>query len=130
MKSDATWFASQEGPIRFTDLEIGEVYDARKESIASWHEIKEENYPFDKLVCSDEVIIQEQESFVGERINTPDGAIVYNFKQNLAGYTTFEINAKALNILIFEEIFLLTSEYIKIIKLIINIIIYSSTVGK
>ncbi|MBR2067933.1 MAG: family 78 glycoside hydrolase catalytic domain, partial [Solobacterium sp.] len=95
MMSDATWFASQEGPIRFTDLEIGEVYDARKESIASWHEIKEENYPFDKLVCSDEVIIQEQESFVGERINTPDGAIVYNFKQNLAGYTTFEINAKA-----------------------------------
>lgn len=93
--SDETWFASQDGPIRFSDMEIGEIYDARKESINNWHEVKIENFDYEGLVCSDEVIIKEQESFVGERVEVPNGEIIYNFKQNLAGYTYFEIEAKA-----------------------------------
>lgn len=92
--SDETWYASQDGPIRFTDMEIGEVYDANLEAINNWHEVKVENFGYDNLVCSDEVIIKEQESFLGQRIGVPNGEIVYDFGQNLAGYTAFEVEAK------------------------------------
>lgn len=94
MTSDGDWFASQDGPIRFSDMEIGEVYDANKEEIREWHEVKVVDHDLSKLVCSDEVIIREQERFDGKRIDTPDGSIVYDFSQNLAGYTSFELNAK------------------------------------
>lgn len=92
--SDETWYASQDGPIRFSDMEIGEIYDARKEEIKSWHDVTVSDYPYDVLVCSDEVIIKEHETFIGEKIDVPNGEIVYDFKQNLAGYTSFEVNAK------------------------------------
>ena len=94
IQSDDTWFASQDGPIRFSDMEIGEIYDANKEKINTWHEVKIENFTYDNLVCSDEVIIKEHESFTGERVEVPSGEIVYDFKQNLAGYTYFEIEAR------------------------------------
>ena len=94
MTSDGDWFASQEGPIRFSDMEIGEVYDANKEKIETWHEVKEEDFDKSKLVCSDEVFIKEQEVFEGKRIETPDGNIVFDFSQNLAGYTCFEVHGK------------------------------------
>ena len=92
--SDYTWLASQSGPIRFSDLEIGEVYDATMEEVSSWHGVKEKDYGYANLVLSDEVPIQEQEVFEGKRITTPDGSIVYDFSQNMAGYSSFEVNAK------------------------------------
>lgn len=94
VKSDRSWFASQDGPIRFSDLEIGEVYDAQKEEIKDWHEVKECDYDYSKLVCSDEVCIREQEVFEGKRVDVKDGSIVFDFSQNLAGYTCFEVHAK------------------------------------
>ncbi len=92
--SDEKWEASQDGPIRFSDMEIGEVYDARRESFDGWHAVKTAEWDKSVLVCSDEVIIKEQERFPGTRISTPDGSAVYDFGQNLAGYTCFEIDAK------------------------------------
>lgn len=92
--TDEYWYASQKGPIRFSDMEIGEVYDANMETVAEWHEVKVADHDYSKLVCSDEVIIKEQERFEGKRIETPDGSIVYDFGQNLAGYTYFELTAK------------------------------------
>ena len=92
--SDEFWFASQDGPIRFTDLEIGEAYDARKEEISTWHDVRVEDYDMSVLVCSDEVPITEHETFEGKRIETPDGSVVYDFGQNLAGYTAFELDAR------------------------------------
>ncbi|MBQ1483279.1 MAG: family 78 glycoside hydrolase catalytic domain [Erysipelotrichaceae bacterium] len=94
MMSDERWFASQDGPIRFSDMEIGEVYDANKEDIKEWHEVRIAAHEYDKLVCSDEVYIKEQERFAGRRIQTPDGSTVYDFSQNLAGYTCFQLHAR------------------------------------
>lgn len=92
--SDESWFASQDGPIRFTDMEIGEVYDSRREEISTWHEVKPADYGYEQLVCSDEVFIKEHEIFEGRRIAVPDQSIVYDFGQNLAGYTSFVLNAE------------------------------------
>ncbi len=94
LMSDDGWFASQSGPIRFSDMMIGEVYDANLETITEWHDVRRADHDKSRLVCSDEVFIKEHEQFEGKRIETPDGSIVYDFGQNLAGYSCFELNAK------------------------------------
>ena len=92
--SDDGWFASQTGPIRFSDMMIGEVCDANMEEISEWHDVRIVDHDKSRLVCSDEVYIKEHEQFEGKRIDTPDGSVVYDFGQNLAGYSCFELNAK------------------------------------
>ena len=94
MMSDDGWFASQSGPIRLSDMMIGEVYDANMEQISEWHDVRKADHDKSRLVCSDEVYIKEHEQFEGKRIDTPDGSAVYDFGQNLAGYSCFELNAK------------------------------------
>ena len=93
--SDGSWEASQSGPIRLNDMEKGETYDARMESVTNWHGVSAKDYGFDKLVCSDSVPILEQERFPGRILTTPNGETVIDFGQNLAGYTELRLNAKA-----------------------------------
>ena len=92
--SDEDWQASQSGPIRFSDLEIGEVYDATMEDVDDYHGVRLMSFDNSILCCSDEVYVKEMERFEGKRIEVPDGSIVYDFSQNLAGYTRFEVEAK------------------------------------
>ena len=93
--SDESWEASQEGPIRLNDLEKGEAYDARKEAVGGWHGVTVKDYGLDTLTASNSVPILEQERFEGKLIQTPNGETVIDFGQNLAGYTAFEVEAKA-----------------------------------
>lgn len=93
--SDGSWEASQSGPIRLNDMEKGETYDARMETVTNWHGVSVKDYGFDKLVCSDSVPILEQERFPGRILTTPNGETVIDFGQNLAGYTELRLNAKA-----------------------------------
>ena len=50
--SDGSWEASQSGPIRLNDMEKGETYDARTETITDWHGVTVKDYGYDKMVCS------------------------------------------------------------------------------
>ena len=93
--SDASWEASQSGPVRENDTELGETQDARMENITDWHGVKTESFSFDPLVCTESVPIRERETFAGKLIRTPNGETVVDFGQNLAGYTTVTLNAKA-----------------------------------
>ncbi len=93
--SDGSWEASQSGPIRLNDMEKGEAYDARMETITDWHGVSVKDYGFDKLVCSNSVPILEQERFPGRLLTTPNGETVIDFGQNLAGYTEIRIHAKS-----------------------------------
>ena len=93
--SDGSWEASQSGPIRLNDMEKGEQYDARMEKIEDWHGVTVKDYSYDVLCCSDSVPILEQERFSGKLIRTPNGEMVVDFGQNLAGYTELRVNAKA-----------------------------------
>ena len=95
VKSDSEWLASEEGPIRFGDLEQGEIYDARLEEISSWHGVTELAEDMSVLVEYNEAPIKEHEHFAGSLITTPSGERVLDFSQNLAGYTSFKINAHA-----------------------------------
>ncbi|MBR5343407.1 MAG: family 78 glycoside hydrolase catalytic domain [Oscillospiraceae bacterium] len=93
--SDESWEASQEGPVRRNDMELGEVYDARMEEIAGWHGVRAKNYGFAKLVPTGSVPIREKERFEGKLFTTPNGETVIDFGQNLAGYTELRVTAKA-----------------------------------
>ena len=93
--SDGSWEASQSGPIRLNDMEKGETYDARTETITDWHGVTVKDYGYDKLVCSNSVPILEQERFPGKLLTTPNGETVIDFGQNLAGYTELRLHAKA-----------------------------------
>ncbi len=91
--TDETWEASQDGPVRENDMEKGEVYDARKEEITIWHPVKVKDYGYSNLVPTDTVQIKEQERFKGHLIKTPNGELVFDFGQNLAGYTEIKVEA-------------------------------------
>lgn len=93
--SDETWQASQSGPVRLNDMEKGEEYDARMETITEWHGVSVKDYGFDTLCCSNSVPILEQERFPGTIITAPNGETVIDFGQNLAGYTELKLTAKA-----------------------------------
>ena len=93
--SDGSWEASQSGPIRLNDMEKGETYDARTETITDWHGVTVKDYGYDKMVCSNSVPILEQERFPGKLLTTPNGETVIDFGQNLAGYTELRLHAKA-----------------------------------
>ena len=94
--SDENWLASQDGPIRENDMQQGEVVDARRNDLdnMSWHEVKIEKYNKHHLCCSNNVPIVEKECFKGSIIKTPNGEMVIDYGQNLAGYITFSLNAK------------------------------------
>ncbi len=93
--SDADWEASQNGPVRTNDLQQGEMYDARLESVTDWHGVTVRDYGYGNLQQTESVPVIEQERFEGEILRTPDGSTVIDFGQNLAGYTELRVNAKA-----------------------------------
>lgn len=92
--SNENWVASQDGPIRQNDMQQGEVFDARMEEVKNWHKIKVENFSFDNIVACDTVHIVEAEHFDGKIIKTPNGELVIDYGQNLAGYIEFMVTAK------------------------------------
>ena len=91
--SDETWLASQSGPVRANDMQQGEVYDAGKERITDWHPVRREDHPMDVLVCGNSVPVREHEVFEGKVIPVPNGEIVVDFGQNMAGYTQICVTA-------------------------------------
>lgn len=93
--SDEHWLASQDGPIRENDMQQGEVVDARMEEIQSYHEVKTEDFGTEKLICSNCVPVCEKERFTGKLFKTPNGETVIDFGQNMAGYVSFSLCAKA-----------------------------------
>ena len=93
--SDESWQASQSGPIRRNDMELGEEYDARMEDIRDWHGVTARDFGLKNLVATDSVPVLEQERFAGKLMPTPNGETVIDFGQNLAGYTELCVTAKA-----------------------------------
>lgn len=103
LKTDETWEGTMQGPMLLTDLELGETYDARRE-LEEWHPVrvlteaprperglKQAGFGYENLVQDRTLPIREKEVFPGELIVTPDGEKVYDFHQNLAGYTRIRI---------------------------------------
>lgn len=92
--SDESWEASQHGPVRENDLELGETIDARLADIDAWHGVRAVDFGFEHLYPTESVPIAEQERFSGKVMRTPDGKTVVDFGQNLAGYPEVRVYAR------------------------------------
>ena len=116
--TDEAWEATQEGPTRQNDLELGEIYDARREQVISgrgtdhanpaepaqateaasdkiWHGVTVRSFGYTNLAPTESVPILEQERFEGRLFMATNGEWVVDFGQNLAGYTELRVTAKA-----------------------------------
>ncbi len=89
--TDSSWSWSNDGPICFADNKDGEIYAANKTPSYS-SKAKETQHPV-VPTCSNNVSLEEHETFKGTRIITPTGKLVLDFKQNLAGYVSFSVQA-------------------------------------
>lgn len=92
--TDGSWAWSNDGPIRFADLKDGERVDARKSPTYS-QKAKPVKYKANPT-ASDNVLVKEHERFSPEElILTPSGKKVLKFPQNLSGYLSFRLSARA-----------------------------------
>lgn len=92
--TDGSWAWSSDGPIRFADLKDGERVDARKSPTYSG-KAKPVRCKAN-LTASDNVLVKEHERFSPEElIVTPSGKKVLKFPQNLSGYLSFRLSARA-----------------------------------
>ena len=94
LTTDESWMAAQDGPIRFNDIQLGEKVDARKKA-KKFHPVKVEDFGFENLMCMNTLPIRERESFKPKLIITPNGEKVLDFGQNMSGYVSFRLHAKA-----------------------------------
>ena len=90
--TDETFAWCNDGPIRYSDLKDGEIYDAR--CVPSYGR---------QAVCVDRPyapsasplgMIGEYETFIPELLISPSKAKILDFKQNLAGYIRFRPHGK------------------------------------
>ena len=93
--TDASWEASQSGPLGLNDLMDGEEYDATRERLTGFHAVKLENFGFDNLICRDTVPVVPKETFPARLITTPAGETLLDFGQNLVGYVRLRFVGEA-----------------------------------
>ncbi len=91
--TDGTWAWSNDGEIRFADNQDGEIVDARMiPSYGKFAKVTSHNVI---PTCSNNVPIAEKETFKPIISKTPSGKTLLEFPQNMAGYISFTLNAKA-----------------------------------
>lgn len=90
--SDESWLWSNDGAVSFADNKDGEIVDPNKTpSYFDKAKLTSHNVT---PTASNNVPIAEKETFKGEMTTAPSGKKLINFKQNMAGYVSFKINAK------------------------------------
>lgn len=91
--TDDTWPWSNDGSILFADNKDGEIVDVRKEPTYSQKaKITSHNVV---PTASNNVQIAEKEQLKGTMSVTKSGKRLIDFRQNIAGYVSFKIKAKA-----------------------------------
>lgn len=90
--TDKSWLWSNDGPISFADNKDGEIVDANK--VPTYYTRAKLTSHNVVPSASNNVPIAEKETFKGEMTTAPSGKKLINFKQNMAGYVSFKINAK------------------------------------
>ncbi len=92
--TDESWDWSNDGPIRFADLEDGEIVDARMQPSYSGKAVQSDGKGLPVPTASDNVLPKTHERFPGRLLITPSGKKVLDFGQNLAGFVSFTVQGK------------------------------------
>lgn len=90
--TDSSWLWSNDGSVRFADNKDGEIVDANK--VPTYYTRAKLTSHNVVPSASNNVPIAEKETFKGEMTTAPSDKKIIDFKQNMAGYVSFKINAK------------------------------------
>ena len=94
ISTDDSWKVS-DGPVRFSDIYDGEIYDASKLPALD-QDVAVFDGPTDTLIPQEGEEIHEQERLAVKNIFvTPNGETVLDFGQNLTGYVELSVTAKS-----------------------------------
>lgn len=94
LSTDESWKVS-DGPVRFSEIYDGELYDATKLPHFDQSAIVFDG-PTDTLIPQQGEEVHEQECLaVKNSFTTPKGELVLDFGQNLTGYVELSVDAKA-----------------------------------
>jgi alpha-L-rhamnosidase len=102
--SDEGWQATT-GPILSSDVQAGEVYDARLEmpgwnkpgfDASQWQKVEAVSYPKDHLVATNGPLVRAHEEITPiALVRTPNGETVVDMGQNFAGVVRFSVQGPA-----------------------------------
>jgi alpha-L-rhamnosidase len=84
---------SNDGPLRFADLQDGEVFDARRRPSYGGRARLAPSGPVP--TAADNVLPRAREEFTPTLITTPSGARVLDFHQNIAGFVAARVHGRA-----------------------------------
>ena len=89
--TDESWKWSNDGAIRFADNKDGEIVEAYREPTYNGYA----KVTSHKVIptASNNVYLTEKETFKPTLTKSPNGRILLDFKQNMAGYVSFQVNA-------------------------------------
>lgn len=89
--TDESWNWSNDGAIRFADNKDGEIVEAFREPAYNGYA----KVTSHKIIptASNNVYLTENETFKPVLSKAPNGRILLDFKQNMAGYISFQVNA-------------------------------------
>ena len=89
--TDRSFSWSNEGPVRFSDLKDGEIYDAAKKPRflqQAVEDAQEKRIP----TASNAPAIRERETFAAKLEESSGGQQILDFGQNIAGYVRFKVH--------------------------------------
>lgn len=92
ISTDESWKWSNDGPLRFADNKDGEIIEAYR--IPSYAHHAKVTSHIVVPTASNNVGITEQERLSPVMIKTPSGKTLLDFKQNIAGYIEFHVQAQ------------------------------------
>ena len=105
IKTDGSWKANQDGPIRMNGIYEGETYDARKSlegwaeatyNDAVWSAVQVGSYGLENLVASISVPVRRVEELKPKSIfTTPKGTLVADMGQNMVGWVRLTVKGAA-----------------------------------
>lgn len=93
--TDESWQASQHGPLGLNDHMKGEVYDATRCPIESWHTVTVREWDLENLIGTDTLPVAAHERFSAKLLRTPAGETVLDFGQVIAGFVELALTASA-----------------------------------
>jgi alpha-L-rhamnosidase len=103
--SDNSWKTTDSGPVRFSEIYNGEIFDARREikgwnkaafDDRSWQPVTEKDYVKSNLIGTYNEPVLKHESFHPVRIfKSAKGEQIIDFGQNLVGWAQFRVQGKA-----------------------------------
>lgn len=102
--SDGSWKSST-GPVRYSEIYHGEIYDARLEKKGwtlpgyddtAWDGVKTAVHDMNVLIATQNKPVKKHETFVPVKIlQTPEGDQVIDFGQNLVGWVRMKVTGNA-----------------------------------